>query len=59
MIVVVFTIVLPFLGLTVNVTLHEPDFSTLMDLPAILHTFEEVEAIFADKTVPEATGIFK
>lgn len=57
--VVVFTMVLPFLGLTVMVNLQEPDFSTLMDLPTILHTFEDVEAIFADKTAPDATGIFK
>lgn len=43
--VVVFTVDLPFLGFTVTVTLHEPALRTLIDLPIILHTFEEVEAI--------------
>ena len=53
--VTVFEVVLPFLGVTVTVTLHDPALRPLSDEPETLQYFAELAATFSDTFDVEAT----
>ena len=57
--VLVFTIFLPFLGVTVTVTLHEPTLRAFTELPETLHIFDVDEETDIEIFAPVATGILR
>ena len=56
--VTVFDVALPFLGVTVTVTLHDPAFSAFTDVPDTLQNFDDAAATFTLTFAPAATVIF-
>jgi len=53
--VTVFDVALPFFGVTVTVTRHEPFFRPFTDVPETLHTFAEDAGTLSVTLDPEAT----
>jgi hypothetical protein len=53
--VTVLNLALPFLGVTVTVTLHDPALTPLSDEPETLQYFAELAATFSDTFDVEAT----
>jgi hypothetical protein len=53
--VTVFEVALPFLGITVTVTLQEPAFNPLSVVPDTLQNFEELGTTFSDSFEVENT----
>jgi hypothetical protein len=56
--VTVFETALPFFGVTVTVTLHEPAFVPFRDVPLTLQYLAEDDATFRETREPAATVIF-